>query len=228
MYHSWAAVLPANVEVCALRLPGRESRFDEPRLTSVETMVKAMADAMTLYLDRPFALFGYSLGALLFFELTRELRRRGANLPVHLFLAAARAPHMARVHPPLTYLPDKEFLAAIRHYYHPASEAWAVSELVEMMLPILRDDMRASETYEFTDEVLLSCSMDLYAGYNDLGAPLDKVRAWQTLTTAECQMTVYSGTHFFIDQHLPELLQAVRERLLALTGESAVGIQRGV
>src|SRR6202035_2395188 len=91
-YRGWAAALPGDVEVCPVQLPGRESRLREPPFVSAERLVLALADALHPHLALPFAFFGHSMGAMLSFELARELRRRGRPLPVHLFVSGRRAP----------------------------------------------------------------------------------------------------------------------------------------
>src|SRR4051794_36920377 len=84
-FRRWADGMAAAVEVVAVQPPGRETRFREPPFTDWRSLVVSLADALPA--DRPFALFGHSLGALLAFELARELRRRGGPPPDHLFVA---------------------------------------------------------------------------------------------------------------------------------------------
>src|SRR5947208_15726994 len=75
-YHTWPEGLPGDVEVCAVQPPGREGRFREPAFARLRPLVTALTDALRPHLDRPFAVFGHSLGALVAFEWVRELRRR--------------------------------------------------------------------------------------------------------------------------------------------------------
>ncbi|HEY4595173.1 MAG TPA: alpha/beta fold hydrolase, partial [Thermoanaerobaculia bacterium] len=71
-YRGWGASLSSDLEVCPVQLPGRESRLREPALTSTESMVPAIADALAPYLNLPFVLFGHSMGAAIAFALARE------------------------------------------------------------------------------------------------------------------------------------------------------------
>ena len=93
VFRDWPAELPAEVELCAALLPGREDRWWEPPFQQITPLVQALAQALTAYQDLPFAFFGHSMGALIAFELTRQLRRLRLYGPAHLFVSGARAPH---------------------------------------------------------------------------------------------------------------------------------------
>jgi medium-chain acyl-[acyl-carrier-protein] hydrolase len=202
-----------DIEVTALQLPGRETRFDEQRETDITQLVNRIVDALQGYLDKPFAMFGYSLGALLAFEVTRELRRRGLAMPVHLFIAAMRAPQTPRVHPPLAGLDDESFIQQIEHYYSPQNEAWNIAELREMILPVLKDDIALAEGYNYTDETPISPPIDAYAGDQDLGAPPELVQRWSEQTTGKMTYHRFPGSHFFIDSALAEIQKSVFKSL---------------
>jgi medium-chain acyl-[acyl-carrier-protein] hydrolase len=75
LFHHWGAKLPADIEICAIKLPGRENRLSEPPFVRVAPLVQALVEGLMPYLDRPFAFFGHSLGGLVSFELAHELLR---------------------------------------------------------------------------------------------------------------------------------------------------------
>jgi surfactin synthase thioesterase subunit len=77
-YLGWAADLTETCEVWTVNLPGRRGRVLEPLITDLDTLVAELADAAEALLDRPLAIFGHSMGALLAYEVARELRRRDA------------------------------------------------------------------------------------------------------------------------------------------------------
>lgn len=213
VYRGWNNAFPENIDVWAVQLPGHESRINEPRISNTVILAKAIADALSPYLDKPFALFGYSIGALLAFEVSRELRRRGEHLPAHLFIAAMHAPHVPMVHPPLAHLPREEFLEQIDYYYQPSDDAWKIPELMEIFLPVLRDDISIADTYEYISEPPLSCPLDVYVGEEDRGTPLTDAEAWQDQTSAIFELTVFPGSHFFLHNALGELQKKVLIRM---------------
>ena len=97
IYRDWRLPSEAGVQVLAVQPPGRENRREVPPLRRIEPMLDACARELAPLADRPFAFFGHSMGALVAFELTRLLRRRGSPLPAHLFLSAHRAPDLPRL-----------------------------------------------------------------------------------------------------------------------------------
>jgi surfactin synthase thioesterase subunit len=96
IFREWPREFPESVQVCNVELPGRGRRLFEPPFTSMGPLVEEAARALADYLDRPFAIFGHSLGALVAFELARYLRVACGARPTHLFLSATRAPQTIR------------------------------------------------------------------------------------------------------------------------------------
>lgn len=98
-YRSWAP-LASELEVWAVALPGREHRFGEPATSSVRERVARIADDCLEELGAalPVVLFGHSMGALLAFEVARELRRRRASGPLRHRRASVEAMHGWRRH----------------------------------------------------------------------------------------------------------------------------------
>ena len=62
-FRGWTDLLPDEIEVAAVQLPGRESRLREPCVTKLTDAVAGVMSGFEGLLDRPFALFGHSLGA---------------------------------------------------------------------------------------------------------------------------------------------------------------------
>lgn len=106
VFHQWPEAMGDDIEIRALQLPGRETRYSEPRDKDAEYLVKNIVQALLAYQDKPFAIFGYSLGSMLAFEVCRELRRLNMRMPDKLFLAAFHAPHLPAPHPPISKLPE--------------------------------------------------------------------------------------------------------------------------
>src|SRR5438477_7054516 len=141
-FRSWADVLPPDVDVWPVQLPGRGSRFREPLLREPDLLVTAIADGLRPHLDQPFALFGHSMGGLIAFELSRELRRRGWPGPRLLAVSGHEAPQRPDPDPPIAHLSDDLFLHEIRTRYDGIpDEVFAEKELLAVLLPVLRADV---------------------------------------------------------------------------------------
>jgi medium-chain acyl-[acyl-carrier-protein] hydrolase len=214
VYMSWARELASLVDVCALQLPGRENRLREPAYTSLGDLIDAMCRAIAPALDRPFALFGHSMGALLAFELTRRLRAEGAPAPVRLFVSGHRAPDLPSPHPPLGHLPDAEFVAEIRARYDGVpEEVLRQAELMALLLPCLRADMSLIESFRWRDEPPLTCAMSAYGGTDDPDASEVALASWRRHTRGAFTMQRFDGAHFYIRTARAELLAAIARDL---------------
>ena len=213
VFRGWADAFPANIEVRPVQLPGRETRIGEPCETDLTRLAVRTADALNPYFDLPVALFGYSFGGLLVFEVARELRRRSAPMPVALFIAATMAPQEPRLLPPMVDLPRDEFIAAVDRYLEPTDAAWKIPELMEMFLPIVRDDITAVERYCYRPEPPLSCPIHVYGGASDRVVSVAGAGAWQAQTTSTFDLRVFPGGHFFLHDTVAELQHDLVEKL---------------
>src|SRR5262245_54667499 len=147
IFRQWAPQLP-GIEICLVNLPGRGVRIAEPPCRSWRELADALATAWSGQPDVPFAIYGHSLGALVAFEVTRELRRRGLPQPQHLFVAAYRAPQLGRRHPPLHGLPDREFIDTVARRHNGIPGALLDDpELLQLLTGVLRADYYLHETY---------------------------------------------------------------------------------
>lgn len=198
-FNAWPSAFPDTVELHAVQLPGRESRYAEPALGDVDEAVRQVADAMEPCLDQCYAVFGYSMGALLAFEIVRELRRRNAPMPLQLFVAARRAPQLAAARPRLAHLPREAFLRQVSEYCDSPPVAWQNPDLLEIVLPVLRVDMALCEGYVYRREPPFHFPIQAFAGRRDASAPLSTVQDWREHTSGEFAIKVFDGGHFFVN-----------------------------
>ena len=213
IYRQWANKLPAWIEVCALQLPGRESRLREPGYTRMHAAIAEIADTVRPLLDKPFYLFGHSMGARISFELARYLRRYNLPQPEHLFVSGSRGPHMPRRDDDIHMLPDPEFLAEIKMLGGTPDEVLQNEELMELFLPILRADFTLLETYKCTPEPPLACPISAYCGTQDTEALEEEVATWQVQTSSTFKLVRIPGKHFFIHSHQDMLLRYILQEL---------------
>ncbi len=220
-FNAWWSRLPDWVELRAVQLPGRETRLRETPFSNLDAAVAALADAIRPELDRPFALFGYSMGALLGFELARELRRRGAPLPDQVHVAARAAPQLPATTPPMARLPRREFLEHVARFFEPPEEAWSVPELLSLILPALRADFTLCDDYRYRPEPPLPCALFGLAGTRDRSVPTSAVSAWCEQTSGAFELDVVPGSHFFINTAVDDVLSSLVGRLARMRPQTA-------
>jgi medium-chain acyl-[acyl-carrier-protein] hydrolase len=213
-YRSWSDVLPPDVEVQAIQLPGREWRLKEEPYRSVFPLARELAVVLEDRFEAPFAFFGHSLGALISFELARELRRRGLPLPEHLFLSAHRAPHLPKELPSIYDRSDEDFFEGLRRLEGTPEELLENRELMELLLPALRADFAIAETYECPPEPPLDCPMSVFGGLGDEVTGRPKLEPWAEHTTRDFKVRMVPGGHFFVEESRDLILRALFQDLL--------------
>ncbi len=214
LYRGWEQEMRGGVEVCPIQLAGRGPRLSEPLMTSAEAIVSSIVPELLPYLDRPFAFFGHSMGALLSFELVRVLRREYNLEPVHLYISAWRSPEVIDLKREYD-LPHEEFVAMLRRLNGTPAEILDNPEALSFLLPIVRADFQVCQTYVYRKEPRLNCPITAFGGTNDPGTDLSAIRLWQHQTTGAFSMNVLPGDHFFIVQCRKQLISLVAKSINA-------------
>ena len=210
IYQPWTRLAPPALQVAAIQLPGREHRLAEPAYSDVHALVPPLLDGIRTHLDRPFAIFGHSMGALIAFELARELRRRGMPQPVRLFVSAHRAPHLPDRRPPIHALPGAEFWPALRKLGGTPDEVLEHHELMALVEPMLRADFKLCETYAFREEPPLEIPLSVFGGSEDPGVGRDELEAWSEVTRAPVNVEMFPGDHYYL-HHSHQLVLRLAE-----------------
>jgi medium-chain acyl-[acyl-carrier-protein] hydrolase len=213
VFRTWPSQLPPEVEVCAVRLPGRETRLREPAFTHLSPLVEAVAEALQPYCQQPFALFGHSMGALVCYQLAQYLRQENVQ-PVHLFIAGYAAPHRPPHLPPVHEAADDVFLARLRHLNGTPPELLNSAGLMGLMLPTLRADFAVWETYVYAHGTPLACPISAFGGRQDDEATQADMAAWRDYTHSAFSLRMFPGGHFFVQEKQAELLQAISRDLM--------------
>jgi medium-chain acyl-[acyl-carrier-protein] hydrolase len=213
IFRTWSDGLPADVEVCPVQFPGRGTRLMETPFTQLSPPVQALAQALVPLLDKPFAFFGHSLGALVGFELARQLRRQSGVQPLRLFVSADRAPQIPHRDRPIHALPEGEFLDELRRLNGIPGKVLEDLELMQIMLPVLRADFAAYETYVYSTEPPLNCPISTFGGLQDHQVSRGDLEAWRDQTSVSFSLRMFPGDHFFWRTTQPLLLQVLSQEL---------------
>lgn len=199
IFRGWQRLFPDAIEICPLQYPGRGNRLREPPFTSAGPLAADITQALIPFLDLPFAFFGHSMGAILAFEVTRELRKRLKPQPFHLFLSAARAPQFRSPDPPVYDLPEPAFIEELRRLNGTPPEVLENAELMALMLPMLRADFALSQSYAFVPEGgPLSCPLSVYGGTDDPSFSTAELEGWREQTAGAFALHMFQGDHFYL------------------------------
>lgn len=214
VFRRWPALLAPAIDVLPVQFPGRGTRLAEAPRTRLTDLARELAGAIAPRLSDRYALFGYSLGALVAFEVARELRRRAAPQPCHLLVCARRAPSLREDEAPVHALPEVSFVEQVRRRYEAIPpEVAGEPDLMRLLLPALRADFEMLETYEYTSEEPLDCPITAMGGMDDARASDDELEAWGRETRHRLTVRRFAGGHFFFRGCEEQVVGLVRAQL---------------
>lgn len=208
-FRSWVTGLAPEIEVLPVQLPGRETRFLERPYDTLETLLDDLVVGIRPLLNKPFAFFGHSLGALVGFELARRLRQEGYS-PTHLFVSGYGAPHLPVKLPPMHHLDDAQFAAALQELDTVPTAVLENDELLALLLPMLRSDFAVYERYTFQNAEPLNCPITMLGGEDDPLVSSEMLAGWSAHTTQPGQMHLFAGDHFYLQGQETAVLRVIQ------------------
>ncbi|NBE83205.1 thioesterase domain-containing protein [Micromonospora rubida] len=206
-FRDWQREFGADVEVLPVQLPGRENRISEDPNFTVADVAAAIAGRA----DRPYAIYGHSMGGRVGFEVVRELRRTGGPLPLRLYVGGARAPHVddASLFDGLSRVDDDELLRRLGDGGGLPAGVLEHPELVELLLPLLRADFGRVDSYRYVPGEPLPVPVVAFGGRSDRAVSHAQSVAWERHTAAGFTLHEIDGGHFFLHDRLPELAATI-------------------
>ncbi len=201
MYFGWGQVFPQFVEIVGVGIPGHESLIAETLSTDLCEIAGRLLRRLVADADRPYALFGHSMGAWLAYELTRQLSESGHRLPIWLGVSGRRSPQLPKRRPDLQHLPDADLIEEVqRRYGGIRPEVMAEPELLQLFLPILRADLMAVENYKPGVLDTLGCPITAFGGANDDEVSDAELAGWGATSKQQFSKLTLPGGHFYLQE----------------------------
>ena len=208
-YSSWVKHIPDNIEVCIVQMPGRGVRILESAHTNMNDVISELLTVIPDYLNKPYILFGHSLGSHIAFELMRQLQALQLPLPLHFIASGSRGPHDKPKKKNIYRLPDQEFIAEIKKLNSTPNEVLENQELMDLLLPPLRADFELADAYCYDGDIEFNCPISILGGEDDLDISFTQLKSWQNVFVKKAQIYMIAGDHFFIDNHKSICLEKV-------------------
>ncbi|MER7671702.1 alpha/beta fold hydrolase [Kitasatospora sp. NPDC096128] len=211
-YMDYANALAPYADVLAVQYPGRQNRFAEPTIDSVPDLAEQVYQELRGWVDRPILFFGHSMGAAVAFEVTRRFARDGLAGPERLFVSAGRAPSLPRdtaVH----LMSDAGMLAEIVRLGGTDERILDVPALRELIIPSLRADYTAIETYQVPADVVVPQPITALVGETDANATVEQVAQWERHTSGGFSLRVFPGGHFYVAEQVDAVVRLLTAHL---------------
>ncbi len=211
-FYPMSAALSPAADVLAVQYPGRQDRRQEPLVDDVVQLAEEICAVLRPWTDRPLVLFGHSMGASVAFEVARRLEHRFGAGPAWLLASGRTSPTRPRedaVH----LLSDREVIAEVQRMSGTDSSLLQDDELVQLVLPALRNDYKAAETYRYTPGPPLSSPITALIGKDDDKVTAEQAGAWTEVTTGPFELRLFEGGHFYLSDRQDEVLDVVTRAL---------------
>ncbi|WP_327674467.1 thioesterase II family protein [Kitasatospora sp. NBC_00458] len=217
-----SAALAPGVEVLSLQYPGRQDRRSEPCLDSVDRLVEALSEVLGALTERPVVFFGHSMGAVLAYETARRLEKESAVRLLGLIASGRRSPTTVR-HETVHLRDDAGVLAEIQRLNGTDSALLQDEDIQQMILPSLRADYTAVETYVHRAGAALRAPVTVFTGDADPQVTRAEAERWSELTDGGFRLRSFPGGHFYLASEAGAVTRALSEELAAFRAAAPSG-----
>lgn len=215
VFRDWMRAGPGSVGVLAVQLPGRSDRIGELPYDDAQLLAKELCTVLAPYLDRPYGIYGHSMGGTLGLAVAQEIAvSPGLRRPLGLFVGASVAPAARRAEA-VWAGSDAELVEWLRRTGGTPAEVLSNPALLDLLLPALRADLALAANYRRRPSEPLSVPIHGFAGRDDRLTPSGSMHAWAGETTAGFELSIVSGGHFFLAESGRGVLESITRDLLA-------------
>ncbi|AFJ01562.1 putative thioesterase [Methylophaga frappieri] len=208
-FRHWSTAFPDSIEVVSVQYPGREARINDALIDSMPELVAQLSEGLEEVLDKPYVLFGHSMGGAVAYELYLALLRQKLPLPTHLVISAIEAPtrrHVGDLHKQS----DKALMTELKKLDGSQVNLADYPELAEIVLPLMRNDYQLIETYQpVLPTTPLNCPITVMTGDSDTELNPGDADAWQAETTANFRLLSFKGGHFYLRPEQQAVVRAL-------------------
>jgi medium-chain acyl-[acyl-carrier-protein] hydrolase len=206
-FRTWSEHFSNEISIIALQLPGREDRFNEEKITEFSSIIPILLKEIKPHLTLPYVIVGHSLGALIGFELIRNLQIQRYPLPKILVVAAKEPPHLHHIPSRSNIIDDKWLVERLKSYNAVPSYLFQFEEFSKIFLPYIRNDFLLLSSYLYSASPKLRVPVLALYGTEDKTVSLNKINSWGDLTEDTFQLKRFKGGYFFIKEEEKKVLE---------------------
>jgi surfactin synthase thioesterase subunit len=173
----WPARI-GEIEVHPVQLPGREHRIKEESYRDFPAFARDAVQALRPYLDRPYAVIGHCMGALLAHAFTVAACRLGAPPPQRLFVSASLVPYRGfygYYHP---WMSDARIARELQRVADGLGDGELPAELLSLSIGVLRRDVEMCLGYLPPREPV-DVPITAIGWHDDVDVSPDDLAEWQ-------------------------------------------------
>lgn len=207
-FNSLSKYIDDEIEVIPIEYAGRGKRIKEGYITEYSQFLNDVVCEIKRKRNKDvlYALFGYSMGAALIYEIaSKDLLD---SSPVHMFYGARSCIASEK----FTYMDEDDFVEYSKSLGGFDERLFQNKRLFKLFIHPLKDDYHIAKQYKFSEGSILRCDTTIFYSEND--TPFNAVHGWKELTKGSTEFYEFGDNHFFINNHYLEIASIINETLL--------------
>jgi len=214
IFREWNTFFPDWITIRPIELPGRGIGLADPLISDPEEAIETLTQTIVNSVERPWALFGHSLGAALGYRVCMRLQETDIA-PLAFFPAGGYPPTIDDPAPRRAHLTDKQLIEEIRSLGGTPEEVLENNELMQLLIPMIRSDFLLNDSIKkLKSNSKITCPVQVFAATEDKEVPLVTVNQWQDACEKEIDINIIEGNHFFVHDERAVLI--MRDKICAL------------
>jgi surfactin synthase thioesterase subunit len=225
VFNTWKNYIRPDIEIRAIELAGRGRRIHEAHYNDFNEVID---DVLSIIIDEiksdnDYAFFGHSMGGKIAYELTQKILEKGLPIPSHVFFSGRGAPYvLGEDDKEYHKLPDEEFKEEILDLGGTPKEFFDHPELLEVFLPMLKNDFKLAARDNLDKEInLLPFDITVFLGKDEDLTP-EQSDSWKNYTSENCTIHYFNGGHFFINEKVEEVVEKINNTIQLITNSVKV------
>ncbi|GEK15639.1 thioesterase II family protein [Aliivibrio fischeri] len=213
LFRPWSKLLLNSIELVLVCLPNREQRCNDVMPDTFTELIHQLSNAIISanLLDKPWAIFGHSMGANLGHEVILKLKEAEQPTPVHLFISACEAPQF-KIPSQIRNYSDQDLCNELFKLGGTSKELFEVVEIRELILPMIRHDYALIEKHQAT-KCAIDCPITAFIGLQDQELMAREVKGWQTWTHNHFSLEKFNGGHFYLSEQPSKVIETIHKYL---------------
>lgn len=213
MYAPWVRKIDKSIAVLPLIYPKREKRRNEEMPESLKEIAKQFVEESPEVFEKPYIILGHCTGAMTGYEIVKEAEKRYGKSPALFVAISAPSPRKKLTAEKLRNFSDEDMLSYMVESKLVDEKTAGMSAFMNYYMPIFKTDFLLHDEYDCGEIKKMPCNIMCMYGNDDVLVDVDKISDWKNFTTGTFEQQVYEGDHFFIQNHVQEILDHIKKAL---------------